>query len=449
MLNLKLQPLRAMPNIPSQPNTSNARPQTTDTFAGGFAGAFAKLKARFASDRDEERIAALTEALQYADRGREFISHALEHKSFAVKRAAYKLLAPKQKNKRYKVAIEELIELYESGERDFTGSELSGTIYNADLRGADFSYANLNNVDIISTNLNGINLSGASLLASHLSYSNLSNANLSDVNMMGADLSDANLSNANLSNANLAKANFSNADLSNANLSNSATWDWDELLQEWCASMGELIDPSISGMDLRIIAASNVVNLCGADLSGANLIGFDLKGVQINEATKLDPKWQLVWQITNQDLEQRALSHVDLRGACLPFAKLCGVDLRHADLKWANLYRADLQNADLRSTDLSRTELQGANLQGADLRDANLKGAHLRCADLGDANMSNTNLHNADLSDANISNTITEGANLNGANLQDAKFKDGSEAEQTSPNQQKNWQSRFKYWLKR
>jgi uncharacterized protein YjbI with pentapeptide repeats len=434
-----------MPNIPNQPNTSNAKPP-----AGGFAGAFASIKARFASDRDEERIAALTEALQYADRGREFISQALGHKSFAVKRAAYKLLSAKQKNKGYKVAIEELIELYESGERDFTGSELSGTIYNADLRGTDFSYANLNNVDIISTNLNGINLSGASLLASHLSYSNLSNANLSDVNMMGADLSDANLSNANLSNANLAKANFSNADLSNANLSNAATWDWDELLQEWCASMGELIDPSISGTDLRIIAASNsVVNLCGADLSGANLIGFDLKGVKINEATKLDPKWQLVWQITNQDLEQCALSHADLRGACLPFAKLCGVNLSQADLKWANLYRADLQNADLRNTNLSRTELQGANLQGANLSDANLKGAHLWRADLGDANLSNTNLHNADLSDANMTNTITEGANLNGANLQDAKFKDGSEAEQTSPHQQKNWQSRFKYWLRR
>lgn len=439
-----------MPYIPHKPYTSKTKPESATAFTGSFADAFANIKARFASDRDEERIAALTDALKYADRGREFITQALEDKSFPIKRAAYKLLAAKQKTKGYKLAIEELTELYESGERDFTGAELSGTLYNTNLSGADFSCANLNNIDIIRSNLKGINLSGASLSASHLSYSNLSDANLSNVNMVGADLSDVNLSDANLSNTNLAKANFSNVKLRNANLSNAATWDWEQLLQEWYATMGELVDPSISGTDLRTIALKNGVNLSGADLSEANLIGVDLKGVQIDEDTKLDPKWQLVWEIANlENVGERELSHADLRGASLPFAKLSGAKLSHAELRGANLYRAELQDTDLQSANLSRTELQGANLKGANLKESNLKGAHLWRADLSNADLSNANLHNADLGEANLTNTILEGANMDGTNLQNAKLKSGLDAEYSSTNQQKTWQSRFKYWLKR
>jgi uncharacterized protein YjbI with pentapeptide repeats len=411
-------------------------------------GQFAKIKARFASDCDEERIEALTEALQYADTGREFVVQALGHKSFPVKRAAYKLLAAKQKNERYKLGTDELLELYEAGERDFTGAELKGTIYNAKLSHANFSHANLN-VDIISTDLKGVNFSGASLSETHLCYSNFSNANLSDANLMGADFSDTNLSNANLSNTNLAKVNLSNANLTDTNLSHAATWDWDELLREWYIRMGELVDSSISGIDLRTISVSNGVNFSGANLSGANLIGVDLKGVQINESTQLDSKWQLVWQLVNQEIvEVRQLSHVDLRGASLPFVSLGGANLSHADLKGANLYRADLKGADLSSANLSRTELQGANLQDANLRDANLKGAHLWRADLHSADLSSANLLNADLGGANLSDAKLEGANLDGANLQNTQLQNPNPKDRP-PNDQKTWQARFKYWFGR
>ncbi|WP_019501008.1 pentapeptide repeat-containing protein [Pseudanabaena sp. PCC 6802] len=416
--------------------------------AEAASGNFASIKARFASDRDEDKIAALTDALNYADKGRELLTQALEHESFKIKRAAYKLLSTKQKPDRYKLSADELLEWYEAGERDFTGAHLSGTIYHAKLIDIDFSCAYIN-ADIISTNLKAANLSGANLSSAHLNYSNLSRANLSEANLMGADLSDTNLSDANLSNCTLAKANFSNANLSDANLCHAATWDWDGLLNGWYATnMGNLVESSISNTDLRIIADGNGVNFSGANLTGTNLVGVDLKGVQISESTQFDPKWQLVWQIANQYLKAETdLSGADLRGASLPFAKLSGASLSQADLKGANLYRADFQDADLKGANLGRTELQGANLSGANLSGANLKGARLWRADLSNANLRNANLNIANLDGANLAGTELEGANLEGANLQNTTQRQQSQTQDNSPNQQKTWQARFKYWF--
>jgi uncharacterized protein YjbI with pentapeptide repeats len=435
--------------IPNQSNESDPglKKPSRDRPVNAVLGNFASIKARFASDRDEDKIAALTDALQYADKGREFVTQALEHKSFKIKRAAYKLLSTKQKPAHYKLSAEELLELYEAGERDFTGVHLSGTIYHAKLIDINFSCAYVN-ADIISTNLKEANFSGANLSSAHLSYSNLSRANLSEAKLMGADLSDTNLSEANLSSSILAKANFSNANLSDANLCHAATWDWDGLLNEWYAtSMGNLVESNISDTDLRIIADSNGVNFSGANLTGANLVGVDLKGVQISESTQFDPNWYLVWQIANQNLKAAIdLSGTDLRGASLPFVKLAGANLSQADFKGANLYRADFQDADLNGANLGRTELQGANFQGANLSDANLKGAHLWRADLSKANLRNANLNIANLDGANLAGAELEGANLEGANLQNTQ-RQHNQTQDSSPNQQKTWQARFKYWF--
>jgi uncharacterized protein YjbI with pentapeptide repeats len=438
-----------MIDTPNQFHEGNPGPNKPGRHQPGQAvlGNFADIRERFASDRDEEKIAALTDALQYADKGREFIAQALEHKSFKIKRAAYKLLATKQKPTHYKLSAEELLELYEAGERDFTGVHLSGTIYHAKLIDINFSCAYVN-ADIISTNLKEANFSGANLSSAHLNYSNLSRANLSEANLTSADLSDANLSDANLSSVILAKANFSNANLSDANLCHAATWDWDGLLNEWYAtSMGNLVEPNIGNTDLRVIADSNGVNFSGTNLTGANLVGVDLKGVQISESTQFDPKWQLVWQIANQKLEAEIdLSGTDLRGASLPFVKLSGANLGQADFKGANLYRADFQDANLSGANLGRTELQGANFQDANLRDAILKGAHLWRADLSNANLRNANLNIANLDGANLTGAELEGANLDGANLQNTQ-RQPNQTQDTSQNQQKTWQARFKYWF--
>ena len=107
------------------------------------------------------------------------------------------------------------------------------------------------------------------------------------------------------------------------------------------------------------------------------------------------------------DLCGADLSKADLREADLGGADLCGADLREADLREANLCGADLCGANLREAGLRKADLCKAVLGGADLCGADLCGAKLYGANLRGTNLSEADLHGAEL----------YGANLRGANL--------------------------------
>jgi hypothetical protein len=73
---------------------------------------------------------------------------------------------------------------------------------------------------------------------------------------------------------------------------------------------------------------------------------------------------------------------INLSGADLSGANLSGADLSGANLSGANLFRANLSGANLSGANLFRADLSGANLfrvnlSGADLSRANLSGADL------------------------------------------------------------------------
>jgi len=87
------------------------------------------------------------------------------------------------------------------------------------------------------------------------------------------------------------------------------------------------------------------------------------------------------------------LEGMDLRGAILKRVNLSGVNLAGVNLKLAKLFRVDLSEADL----------MGANIRGAKLRNLNFNGADIKGADLRDSNLSRVGLEGADLSGANFS----------------------------------------------
>jgi uncharacterized protein YjbI with pentapeptide repeats len=91
--------------------------------------------------------------------------------------------------------------------------------------------------------------------------------------------------------------------------------------------------------------------LQGADLSGADLSGINLRGA--------------------------ALTQVDLSNANLTEAVLIDADLSGADLTDATLIDAELGSASLHSAQLNNSDLRGAYLQGANLKLADLSGAIL------------------------------------------------------------------------
>jgi hypothetical protein len=76
-------------------------------------------------------------------------------------------------------------------------------------------------------------------------------------------------------------------------------------------------------------------------------------------------------------------------------ADLCGADLTRANLTRANLCGADLNGANLTRANLYGADLCGANLCGADLNGANLTRANLCGADLNGANLTRANLYGA------------------------------------------------------
>ena len=255
--------------------------------------------------------------------------------------------------------VEELLEKYAAGVRDFTG--------------IDLSEANLS-----SAKLSGVNLSRANLSVANLSGANLTGANLSYAKLNVARLSGVNLSNANLNNASLNVANLIRADLSRAQL-----------------------------MRARLIRAELIrADLSRADLSEANLSGADLR-----EAT-----------LRQTNLRHANFSEAVMRGSTLTGANLEQANLNVADMSRCDLGGANLRQAELRQTNLSRANLSGANLSGANLRWADLSGANLRWTDLSDAKLSGANLLGADLSNTNLTNASLVHAVLTQARLIKAEW---------------------------
>ena len=130
-----------------------------------------------------------------------------------------------------------------------------------------------------------------------------------------------------------------------------------------------------------LIAQQRVVDLNGADLSGADLIGADLNSANLSRA-----------DLNSAKLMNAKLSGADLSRAELSSAKLSGATLSEADLRNAKLGAADLSGADLRKAKLDGAFLRYAKLSGAILSGAELSGAILSGADLSLANLSTTTI---------------------------------------------------------
>ena len=199
-------------------------------------------------------------------------------------------------------------------------------------------------IDLTEANLRGADLRGAYLSGANLRDANLRGADLSGAYLSGAYLSDTDLSSADLIRAYLSSPNLRDANLSSADLRNS-----------------NLRGAYLRGAYLRGADLSSA-DLSRADLSDANLRGAYLKSALIDERTKLDHKWRLVWKILNEPVTARNLIGVDLSGA----------NLNNANLNSVNLNGANLNNTFLIATQALRANFQGATLTGACLEDWNI-----------------------------------------------------------------------------
>ena len=98
---------------------------------------------------------------------------------------------------------------------------------------------------------------------------------------------------------------------------------------------------------------------------------------------------------------------IDLTGACLPGALLIGGDLTGVRFV----------DADLRGAVVAGAKLIGAKLAGASLTGATMTGTILTDADLAGANLNAANLRQANLTKANLNSASFAGADLTGAGV--------------------------------
>jgi uncharacterized protein YjbI with pentapeptide repeats len=210
----------------------------------------------------------------------------------------------------------------------------------------------------------------------------------------------------------------------------------------------------LTGADLTGVNFQDV-DLSGVDLRGADLRHARLHGARTDARTRFDPKWLLVWLLTNN---QRSLSYTrgaDLREANLSGATLTSIDLRAADLRGADLegvdlFRsrisfttrldrkwkvvwtllnvrrpspADFPGADLSGAALVASDLPKAQLQGADCSNADFSYSELREADLSQANLSGARFHESSLRNADLRACSAWGADFDSANLEGADLR--------------------------
>ncbi len=270
--------------------------------------------------------------------------------------------------------LEEILEKYTAGNRDFTGLNL----FEANLNGINLSGANLTGVNLSVANLSGANLTNTNLTRAKLNIAKLNGAHLEGSNLNEADLNVANLVLADLKRTRMIGAKLIRAELIRANLS----------------------EADLTGADLNG-ATLTEATLRKTNLSGANLRGASLKKANLNGA----------------NLVEANLQGVDLSGASLE-----GADLRSAELRQANLTGANLKGADLSGANLRWALLSGANLRLANLSEAKLSGADLSRSNLSNANLLDASLVHADLSDCYLLEVDWIGADLTGAILTGAKI---------------------------
>jgi uncharacterized protein YjbI with pentapeptide repeats len=114
---------------------------------------------------------------------------------------------------------------------------------------------------------------------------------------------------------------------------------------------------------------------------------------------------------------------VDFAGAELTGINLAGLDLRNSVLREAKLNGADLTKVNLQGVDAYKVQLRGACLSGADLREAHFESANARKAVFHDqANLNAVKFHDAVLTEARFESSNLQSAHFDRAHLEGARF---------------------------
>lgn len=161
---------------------------------------------------------------------------------------------------------------------------------------------------------------------------------------------------------------------------------------------------SLSGVRLHQVDLSRL-DLTGADLSYAELVGCNLRGTRLERA----------------DLTGALLNDANLVDCELVGADLAGTDLSNSHLMGVGLVRAKAHEAIFYGTHCAGASFNGTDLSGADFRAADLTNTRFPAADLSDADLATAVLVGADLTGARVEGATLREADLTGGRLRDVR----------------------------
>jgi uncharacterized protein YjbI with pentapeptide repeats len=317
-----------------------------------------------------------------------------------------------------------------AGVTNLTGANLSGAtatsadfdqanltdanLSKADLSGAFFNFATLTGSDLGSANMTGVSSLTAVISGGITGFPDPmpSGWDLANGYLIGPDaiLDGANLAGVDLSGIDLTATAFKNADLADANLTG-------DTLQN-----GDLTDANLTGANLSEVSLEGVT-VTGANFTQATLYGVSSPDVEGQPAT-LPANWSMISSYLYPTSEYLFGPGADLAGAELVGFRIDGVDLAGANL--SQMYLGAFVS--ITGSDFTDANLRSVYAEGADLAGDNLTGATAQKADFTDANLGGANFTRADLDGA----TIT-GATVTGATWSDTTCPDGTNSGQHAP----------------
>jgi uncharacterized protein YjbI with pentapeptide repeats len=161
------------------------------------------------------------------------------------------------------------------------------------------------------------------------------------------------------------------------------------------------------------------LSLAERDLTGANLVGADIRHVDFSGAILNRANLGSAWV---QNARFNCVGAVESKGC----TQLQGASLDDAQLQGAEFWSAQLQGASLVDAQLWGASLIAAQLQGARLDRARLQGAWLSFARLQGASFVGTQLQGADLYRAELQGAFLYGARLQGTLFNEAQLQGAS-----------------------
>lgn len=155
--------------------------------------------------------------------------------------------------------------------------------------------------------------------------------------------------------------------------------------------------------------SSTVINLRGADLSGADLYKVNLYNANLSEVI-----------FKGANLEQAILEGANLSSVNLEGTNLCKASLRWANLSEANLVSANLHQATVVSANFDLANLSNAICTNASIIQCKFSDANLNKVNLSFSNLTGTSFFGADLTSAKLTNAQLTDTNLLWADLTEA-----------------------------